>query len=509
MAAGKKELAIKAVIKARDALSGPVRRAGQAVRRTLTPALGAARAAASGLVGVVGRLSSGLSLLGVGGIAISGAGLLKLASDHAKALDELGKFARQVNVNVEALGEYEYAAARQGIAQQELRASLRALNTRLGQSRAGFGDLAGFLKTLPKAFRDQIKAAGSTEEAFDLVLRAMARIEDPARRAAFAAKFFGEEAGPKLGRLAEAGADGIEALRKEAHRYGVATKDQTDAAEAFVDTQENMNRTIAGLKMQIGGALLPVLRPLLIRLTDWILANKEILAQRVSEWVQDLIRWIQEVDWSAIVDGAREVWTTVREAFGVLDTYVQKIGGWGNALLLLFGTKLVAALGGIPGLVIAGTAVAVSQLLEVWGELERFDDWRKEQQRSAEQSARNQRESVLDALEKRRKAGEQIIASDIRTAAAVGVVYDRGAGAFRRADPAADSPLLISARNAPQEVLAQIEGAVKVEVQIKNESSNPVRTTTDTTGPVQSRTTTTAPTGRRGVGAPVGAGVAP
>jgi len=505
MAASRRELAIKAVLKARDALSGPVRRASQAVRRTLTPALGAARSAASGLVGVVGRLSSGLSLLGVGGIAVSGAGILKLASDHAKALDELGKFARQVNVNVEALGELEFAAARQGIAQSDLRASFLALNTRLGQARGGFGKLAGFLKTLPLAFRAQVTAAKSTEEAFDLVIRAMARIEDPARRAAFATRFFGEAAGPKLGRLAEAGADGIAALRQEAHKYGVATKDQTDAAEAFVDTQENTNRTIAGLKMQIGAALLPVLKPLLERLTNWILANKELLAQRVAEWVADLITWIQAVDWSAIIDGARDVWATVRDVFGVLDTYVQKIGGWGNALLLLFGVKLVAALGGLPALVIAGTAAAVYELTRLWGELERFDEWRRDQERSARESGYEQRRQVRKALNARVTDGD-VTAADVRTAASVGLVYRDGI--FRRAE-LTDAPLRIAQAAVPEAVVQEIKSNAVVEIKIKNESTSPIRTTTDATGPMQVRTTTTAPTGRRGVGGPVGAGVAP
>src|SRR5690606_30868562 len=109
---------------------------------------------------------------------------------------------------------------RAGVETQVLDRSMEGFARRLGEARAGTGDLASFLKKSSPAFLEQLQAATSTEDAFLLMADAIKQVEDPTDRAALAAKAFGES-GAGLINLLRGGRSGVRDLMLEfARRAG-------------------------------------------------------------------------------------------------------------------------------------------------------------------------------------------------------------------------------------------------------------------------------------------------
>jgi hypothetical protein len=161
-----------------------------------------------------------------------------------------------------------YAAERSGVEVQDLDGSMRTFVAGVGQARAGTGKLAGFLgKIVSPALLKQVKAAKSNEEAFDLMAAAMAKIEDPAKRAAFAQKTFGDAS---LAPLLNRGPKGLQELRD---RYMDLAGSQAGAAGAAGATDDAM-KDLQGVDGRHEGALVeglaPALTDIIVKLRDWL-----------------------------------------------------------------------------------------------------------------------------------------------------------------------------------------------------------------------------------------------
>ncbi|KAA5603249.1 hypothetical protein F1188_19920 [Roseospira marina] len=322
---------IKRINAAVDRMTRPLRRIGDAARRLgdaagLGRLAGGLRNAGTAAAGLAGHLSGILGPLTAIGGAASIAGLGHLVTRYAEGADELGKFARQVGVGVEALQELEYAAERQGVTQDEFRDSLKTFSQTFGELKAGGGALHDLLQKVNPSFGRMVAGAGSTEEAFMMVVQAMGDLDDETRRAILGNAAFGES-GLKLARLSEAGADGIAALREEARRLGIVlSEEDTAKAEAFQDSMTNLQKVMEGLGNVIGGELLPRIQPVIDALTGWIAANREMIAQRIAAVVQRIADAIRSIDWPAVRAG-------IAAFVERIQSVVQAIGGWDNALI--------------------------------------------------------------------------------------------------------------------------------------------------------------------------------
>ena len=281
---------------------------------------------ASGMRSMMRGIGSVLRPIAVlGGAAVAaGIGVIRLVSGTAKAGDELGKLSRQLGFGVEELQELQFAAERSGVPVDMFAMSLRQFATRVGQAKVGMGELRTFLKTTPKSFQAAIKGANSTGEAFELVIAAISKIDDPLKRAALAGRFFGEE-GVKLTRMAEGGVVGLRRLRDEARGYGVMSEAATKQSEGFVDAQTNLKQAIGGVKIALASSLLPVLQPAIERLTEWVRINRELIAQRVSKVFRKMGEALKTVDWSAFavgIENALVLGMDLLTAFGTIVTGV-------------------------------------------------------------------------------------------------------------------------------------------------------------------------------------------
>lgn len=251
---------------------------------------------------VIGKIAM---IGGVVGLAV--AGLLHLIGEF----DDLGDKAEAMSVSVNFLAQMRYAAQRSGVAVEALDAGLKSFTTSVGLARVGTGKMAALLKDRQPELLKQLKATKSNEEAVDLLANAMAKIEDPAKRAAFASKTFGDAS---LGVLLGKGVKGIKDLRTEGAKHLGDLSGAAAAAGEADDALVNFQASITGVKAALVSGLAPALAVIVKQLTDWFDAHREDVKKWAAEfgeklpgafekvkkaagWIVDKLTWLTDSGW--------------------------------------------------------------------------------------------------------------------------------------------------------------------------------------------------------------------
>jgi hypothetical protein len=140
-----------------------------------------------------------------------------------------------------------------------------------------------------------------------LLMEKINNIHSPAMRAATAVAAFGKSGQAMLNLIA----DGMPAFRdliKEADKYGqILGVDVVAACAKFNDAQDHMNAALQGVKITIGGALMPLIQEYVDRLTKWVVKNKEFIRLKVHEWVGKIVKALKWIDdhWDSILSGLK------------------------------------------------------------------------------------------------------------------------------------------------------------------------------------------------------------
>jgi len=214
------------------------------LRQELTVAEGSVRTAGGRMERAFARARRGLesltrSMLSARGaaVALGSATALGLAVKRSiDFADEIAKTADRIGITTDALQEYRFAADLAGVSQANLDSALEAFSKRLGEARAGTGTLTTFLAKLDQGLLTQVRSAGSVDEAFTLILRAMAGLEHQADRTALSAAAFGRSAGIEMANLVRHGTSEMEAARRKARELGIVlSEDLLRGAELAKD----------------------------------------------------------------------------------------------------------------------------------------------------------------------------------------------------------------------------------------------------------------------------------
>ncbi|MBX3480082.1 MAG: hypothetical protein KF842_06755 [Caulobacter sp.] len=196
----------------------------------LNAASGAARKSVAGLAGVAEGAGSALMALGPAGVAAAGALVAMKAVSFGiekarEAMDfagELTNTAKALNVTTDALQEWRFVLKSTGSDSEDADRALEQFRVTLGKARSGLDK--GSVKVFEALGMDEagLEAFGSTEDAFDEVIKRVSQLKDEAEQAAIADKLGLSDMLPAI-RL---GASGIAHLRDEAHRLGVVMDDE-------------------------------------------------------------------------------------------------------------------------------------------------------------------------------------------------------------------------------------------------------------------------------------------
>ncbi len=251
-----------------------------------------------------------------------------LAAGTAAYGAEISRAARLTAIGVERYQELRYAAGQAGVAHESLTQALVDLNQAARSASSGNAELIDRFAALGVSAEELRSLA--PDQLFLRVIDGLRQLDDPALQTEIGAALFGGVA-PRLKRLLEGGSAGIEQSAQQARDLGnVLGADAIAEANAFKTQLDLLNNTFNGLAVTIGSQLLPVLEPLIDKLTLWISANRDLIATKIEEVVGKIVDAILEIDFDTLFDSI----VRVVDGIGAL---IEGLGGWEVAALTLAG----------------------------------------------------------------------------------------------------------------------------------------------------------------------------
>lgn len=246
-------------VKWRSAFTGGTARVAAGELAKVGKQADAAKAKVGGLKGAFGEALSALGIFGGAFGAVFGARALKnLITEELHAADASAKLAKQLGVGVAAMQQLEAFATLGGNSVEDLRVGITTMTRNLGLMAAtGEGRAKRVLKEMGVA-ADDLKNK-KPEELFWQFGKAVASIEDPTKRSAFAQRIFGES-GARMLSMFHGTAEEIEKQRKLVAELGVVwSEDFAAKAEEVNDQMHLAGLQFHRVKVSLIAELLPVL----------------------------------------------------------------------------------------------------------------------------------------------------------------------------------------------------------------------------------------------------------
>ena len=278
-------------------------------------------------------IGSSVSRIGgaIAGVGASIAGPLSAAVvSFAAAGDVLDKMSKRTGVAVESLSELAFAAEQSGSSIDGVERGIRGMQKALLNAEMGSKDVVDAFAAI--GVQVESLAGMKPEDQFTVLADALAKIDDPSKKAALSMKVFGR-AGSELIPMFNESSRGIANLRQEARELGrqMTTEDSVAAAE-FTDAWNRVKSSLSGVKNQIGAALAPALTGIVTRVSGII--------SGIAHWINSNRRLVQII-------------ATVGAGITALGTVLITIGG------TLFATG-VAFTGMATAATAAGTVIAAA-----------------------------------------------------------------------------------------------------------------------------------------------------
>jgi hypothetical protein len=237
------------------------------------------------------------TVLGAFGVSLGALALVQFAKRSLDAVGNLGELAEQLGISTDALQVYQYAATQAGLKTEELENAIGKFTRTIGEAADGNKAALDAFNKLDVGILDAQGNLRSTESVLLDVADGLARIEDPAQRAAVVVDLFGR-AGQKLLPFLSGGAEGIRRFTQEAKAAGavisgdlIADADKTADKLAALNTQFSR---MAQLGAALGsGPLLNFMEKLNLFLEDFRPSDAKSLAA-INEEIAETTRLLDE-----------------------------------------------------------------------------------------------------------------------------------------------------------------------------------------------------------------------
>ncbi|MBI9079196.1 MAG: hypothetical protein JEY79_05590 [Pseudodesulfovibrio sp.] len=310
-------------------------------------------------LGAVGSEVRAISQRIAAAVGVAVGGILAVTTSTATAGDRIAKTALRLGLSTDALQEMHYWAQRSGVEMATYDMAYQRFGRRVGEAFMGKGEALSTLKAL------EIQLAGTNgklRDSDDLFMEAadkLARIEDPMIRNAMAMKLFDSE-GVKLVQMMKGGRKEMEAMRKEAHKYGqVLSGPTTEASENYIDAMTNIKSAISGVKNILGEEFMPMITYQGKKLTAFLVENQPQIRAWIREFVIELPMALGKIR-----SFASDLYDKLSPIFSLVGRIADVVGP-ANLLLgtlaVILGTNLVMALAAlIPVMFTFGTALALT-----------------------------------------------------------------------------------------------------------------------------------------------------
>lgn len=244
--------------------------------------------------GNVARSARGIITTFGGAATAAVAAINKMATQA----DNLNTMANLVGINIEAYQKLRYAAEQNDVSTEGFDKSLQKLSKSMGELHSGSGALYSALKKSNPQLLRQLRAAKDNETAFRLMMQAINKAGTAQQKAYLATAAFGKS-GQELISLANIGAESMALFEKEAENFGLVSSQGGNAADEWGRAVVRVRKALEGVGYTIMNKVLPVLTPVVNKISEWVAQNKELIADRVIEWGNNLINILKGI--SAVV----------------------------------------------------------------------------------------------------------------------------------------------------------------------------------------------------------------
>jgi hypothetical protein len=276
-----------------------------------------AATAARGIGSIVAPLASITGVASVGGV-------IALADSWAKVGRSVTFASQSSGVGVRGLQEIEGAAQLVGVASGTATQGLISLGDTMQDALYGRNQQALMLfNRLGIGIKKTASGAVDAEAQFKALAGAISRLKSPQQQNLVAGQFGMTELLPLL----RQGPAAIDKLTAKAHELGLvldgsAIKSATD----FANNLEEIEGAGRGLRNELGNALIPAIKPLVIQLSSWVSKNRELIASNVGAWAKDFGTWVNGIDWKGVGKGIADFGRGIKDV-------VDWLGGWKNAAI--------------------------------------------------------------------------------------------------------------------------------------------------------------------------------
>lgn len=349
------------VIQAIDNATSVVRSLNGAIARTVAPARAASRAmrglmvesglkrvtSAAGDVGKsFGKLTSAVRGIAAAGAVATGAlgGLFYALKQDADAGDMAVKSAQRAGTTVTEWQRLAYAADLSDTSSEELAKSLQAVSRNAVAAATGNQKAATWFRRAGINVKDQNGHMKSSVQIFNELSDLFQTMPDGMKKTALAQGLM-SEAGANIIPLLNGGSKALREYSDEAERRGLVDEKLAREQEAFNDNQTRLFASMRGISKAISSALVPALNEILPPISEWIVANRELVGGKAKEFVDGLRESLPQ-----FLAGLRDVLAVIWGVVKAVNAVVQFFGGWQTviyAVAAVLGAKLVLALVGV------------------------------------------------------------------------------------------------------------------------------------------------------------------
>ncbi len=345
-----KEYNLRAVFSAVDKISGPMSKINKSIAGVRRAASNVGEAGAN-----LGRAFAPVAAVGAAVGVFAG----KAVNDFLNTSGALQDMSDRLGVSAEKLQEWQYVAEKGGVSSEDLQGSMEKLNKSLFAASSGKGDQAELFKKLGISVKD---ANGNLRNAADVMPEladAFKKNENATVRTAMAQTLMGKSGAGMIGTLSQ-GSEAIKKQQDEARKLGLILSDSSVAAgDAFSDeTLGKFKSQLGGLVNMIGSKLVPVLTPLIEKMSAWLSDNQVTIAANISTAIDTMASAIQAINWDYVITGMKVVFGAI--ALGQVVSIASAVVGVGTSF-----AGLAVAMGPV-GWAIAALVLAGALLYKNW-----------------------------------------------------------------------------------------------------------------------------------------------
>lgn len=253
------------------------------------------------------------------------------------SFDKIGKFADRIDISTGKLQELRFAFDKAGVGVETVDSALLKFGKNLGEGRAGFGTLVENLKRIDEQLSRDVLAAGSMDQALDIIFQAMGRADTQAERLAISTAAFGKAGALMTAAFVDGGAAFQQWIVKAREMGLIIDEKLIRSAEALNDQMSTLG-TAFKVNFQVG---------------------------LINPFIDEFGKFVEDVNSSGFQDGIRLIGSVLGEFIKFIVLNANQIAVASASLAALFFViKLGSALG-LKSSIIGITAVIAAALAGV------------------------------------------------------------------------------------------------------------------------------------------------